>query len=502
MKPHHHITTRHILLLAILLTAAIAASASTKNPKWEFRGAWISTVYQEQYKRQTTEQNKEYLRGMLDKLKDAGCNAVIFQVRPSADAFYDSRYELWSRYLTTGGAAPKPFWDPLEFMVEEAHARGMELHAWLNPYRVTTSKNERLPRGHLYHREPDRFVRFTGDGKIYFDPGLPENRKHITDVVLDIVERYDIDAIHFDDYFYPYPVSGHKFPDDKSFKKYGKGMRLADWRRSNVDKLISDVSHAIRHSSKPWVRFGISPFGIWRNKSSDKRGSASSGLQNYDDLYADVLLWAEKGWIDYLMPQLYWEIGHKKAPSDKLAGWWDEAVDPKCHVYIGQDVERTMNASDRPHSRATNQLDHKVEISRSGINLLGNCWWPAYSLTSDYKGVARALARGAQSTPALVPPYTNISDDAPDNVDKVRLEGKTLCWKAKKKRGKTGDQVKFVVYRFDSKYDMDYSDPENIYDIVTDNHVTVNRPGVYTVTALDRVNNESDPSKPIVVKKR
>lgn len=490
---------KKLIIILALAIACLGHAGAQANPKREFRGAWMHTVFQSQYAKQSTEENKAYLRDQLDKLKAAGVNAVLFQVRPSADAFYDSRLEPWSRFLTSGGKAPRPYWDPLEFMVEETHARGMELHAWLNPYRVTTSKNEVLPKGHIYHKEPWRFVRYEGDGKLYFDPGLPENREFIAAVVLDIVDRYDVDGIHFDDYFYPYPAGGKDFPDAKSYAKYGAGMKRGDWRRLNVDKLISEVHAAIKGSKRPWARFGISPFGIWRNKKSDERGSDTNGLANYDDLYADVLLWAEKGWIDYLIPQLYWELEHAKASYLVLVDWWGKAVDPKCQLYIGQDVEKTMKLPDLAPSKLPNQLSHKVGLTRQASSIQGNCWWPAYSLTADSKGSATELKAGLQSTPALVPSYASLSDKAPKPVSNVALKDGLLSWEADKASGDVTDPVRFVVYRFESPEDIDFENPANIVDITAGKSIIVNRRGIYSITALDRANNESDPSEKIKV---
>ncbi|MDE6131444.1 MAG: family 10 glycosylhydrolase, partial [Muribaculaceae bacterium] len=298
----------HRLITGILLLAAAGLTdAMGSEPKREFRGAWLNTIYRNEYSTLSTDKCKEYLKTQLDLLQKAGVNAVFFQARPQSDAFYASAYEPWSRFLTAGGKAPAPYWDPLEFMVKEAHARGMELHAWINPYRVTSSSKQTLPKGHIYHKHPERFIRY--EGKLYFDPALEENRDFIVKVVCDIVSRYDIDGIHFDDYFYPYPGKT-MFPDNDSFRKFGGKMNRGDWRRKNVDMLIEAVYSSI-HKVKPWVRFGVSPFGIWRNKKSDSRGSDTAGLENYDSLYADVLLWAEKGWVDYLIPQLYWERGHR-----------------------------------------------------------------------------------------------------------------------------------------------------------------------------------------------
>lgn len=361
-------------ILTTLAFAALlgAAPAGASNPKHEFRGAWLHTVHQGQYAKMTPEQTKAYLCDQLDKLKAAGCNAVVFQVRPSADALYPSELEPWSRFLTgKAGEAPVPFWDPLQFMIDESHKRGMELHAWLNPYRVTTSKGEKLPANHIYHKHPERFVSYA-DNKVYFDPGLPENRKFIEDVVKDIITRYDVDAIHMDDYFYPYPVKGHDFPDDKSYSEYGKGMDRGDWRRQNVDLLIEGL-HNVIAENKPWVRLGISPFGIWRNKTSDPRGSDTNGLQNYDGLYADVLLWTEKGWVDYMLPQLYWELEKKVASSEKLAYWWNDNANGR-HMYIGQAIEKTMDMPDLAPSKNPTQLDHKIRLTRELPNIQGNCW--------------------------------------------------------------------------------------------------------------------------------
>lgn len=478
--------TNRLYSFLLLLSAALGVSA--ESPKQEFRGAWLHTVYQGQYKKQTTAQNQAYLRNLLDSLQLTGVNAVIFQVRPQADAFYDSKLEPWSRFLTDDGAKPKPYWDPLQFMVEECHKRGMELHAWLNPYRVTTNAKQTLPKGHIYHKHPERFVRY--DGKMYFNPGLPENREFIGKVVEDIVSRYDIDAIHFDDYFYPYPAKGKDFDDAAAFAKYGKGMARDDWRRHNVDLLIEELNTRIK-KLKPWVRFGISPFGIWRNKTSDPRGSDTNGLQNYDALYADVLLWEEKGWIDYLLPQLYWELDHKAASSRILADWWDENSGHNRHLYIGQDVERCISKG---------EPGEKVEISRARQNVAGNCWWPGYSVTRNSGGVADSLANNLQKDIALVPPSSWLSSTPPAAPAKVSVEpGGVIAWQAPAPQGKIGDVTRFVIYRFDSPENIDVNDASAIIAVVPDMSFKTTEPGTYVVSALDRVNKESEPSVPVLI---
>ena len=493
-------TTKIFITLAAAATMAFNAAAAegpAELSKREFRGAWLHTVYQGQYKSQTTEQNKAYLTRQLDSLKAVGVNAVLFQVRPQADAFYPSDLEPWSCYLTDGGKAPVPFWDPLEFMVEQAHARGMELHAWLNPYRVTSSAKQKLAPNHIYHKHPERFVRY--DGKLYFDPALPENRDFIGQVVDDIITRYNVDGIHFDDYFYPYPVAGKDFPDDASYAKYGRGMDRGDWRRKNVDLLIEDIHKRIA-AKKPWVRFGISPFGIYRNKSTDPKGSDTSGLQNYDALYADVLLWEREGWIDYLLPQLYWELEHKAAGYLVLVDWWNRTAGQHRHLYIGQDVGRTMSKPDLAPSSDRTQLRHKLRLAREGANIQGNCWWPGYSVTRNTGGVADSLANDIQRYPALVPPYTWISSAIPASPAGVTVSGSEITWTPSVQGGLATDVVRYAVYRFDSPEAVDIERADALVDVVPATSFTATAPGCYVVTALDRVNNESAPSVVVRVK--
>lgn len=466
----------------------------------EFRGAWLHTIGQTHFTGRTTDECKNYLREQLDLLMNAGINAVIFQVRPCADAFYNSSYEPWSRYLTGEyGKAPAPFWDPLEFIIAECHARGMELHAWLNPYR-SVAVNEKVPSTHLTRTEPERFIKF--NGRYYFDPGLPENRDHILDIVIDILEKYDVDGIHMDDYFYPYPVKGVRFNDSVSYARYGNGMALDDWRRNNVNILISELSEVI-HSFKPWVRFGISPFGIWRNRASHHDGSDTRGLQNFDDLYADVLLWAREGWIDYQAPQLYWELDHKAASSRSLAHWWNNHAYNR-HLYIGQDVERSMNSD---------ELAEKIELSRTLENVSGNVWWPSTALTSNYKNVADMLEFDYQSTFALTPEYQWLDPsgiyDKPLAPTDIAVNGNILTWKppvvpADNHEG-CSDIAGIVIYNIDTYSGIgEVENPENIIAIIRGDATTYNigdfvDSGTWiTLTSFDRLNRESEPSEPII----
>ena len=477
--------------LLILLTAAmLGASAAGRTPAHEFRGAWMHTVWQTQYKNRTTEQNKSVLRSQLDSLQMMGINAVIFQVRPQADAFYKSELEPWSIYITDGGKAPVPFWDPLQFMIDECHARGMELHAWLNPYRVTSNTKQilSLPGKHLYKREPKRFVKY--DGKLYFDPGIPENRAFIVKVVAAIVSRYDVDGIHFDDYFYPYPAKGKPFPDASSFAKYGKGMKLDQWRRHNVNMLIKEVHEKIV-AIKPWVRFGVSPFGIYRNNTSTPEGSATKGLETYDSLYADVLLWENEGWVDYLMPQLYWELDHKSASYRVLVEWWSAHAGKNRHLYIGQDVMRTAKKS---------ELTEKMKLVCDRPAIGGVCWWPAYSLFGNPAGVADSLSTIWHPAPSPGPLYPWIESKKPESVKGLRpISDKEFRWKGNAPEGKTSDVVKYAVYRFDSMQDMISGEEGTIVSVTPSTSYRATEEGVYAVTAINRANNESELSDPIVI---
>ena len=487
----------------LLLSLLLPILASAANPKREFRGAWLHIIGQTQYmntQQKGTAHLKAYIADQIDRLHRAGCNAVIFQVRPCADAAYISDIEPWSSWITgKRGLAPAPLWDPLEFAIEEAHKRGMELHAWLNPYRVTSSPKEVLPADHISKKHPERFFKY--DGKIFFDPAYQENRDYICDVVKDITARYDVDAIHIDDYFYPYPVAGVKIPDDASYAKFGEGMKREDWRRHNVDLLIEQMNSTIKET-KPWVRFGVSPFGIWRNKKTDPRGSDSNGLQNYDGLYADVLLWAEEGWVDYLAPQLYWTLDFKAAPSRHLAHWWND----NCHgvdVFIGQDVQRTMNNTD-PKTGDSNELATKVKLSRDLPNIKGNVWWHGYWVTGNMKGVADSLAYVHQNTVALPPAYGDpkVKPAPVSNLRLTKKDGKAyLEWDADAKSQKATDQVRFVVYSFleDEEPDIEnveaimLTTPRKEYLVSDDDDDSLVKGMRFAVTALDRFNRESNP---------
>ena len=487
-----------ILLLALFLATGVGAQIQQQSPypKREFRGAWIQAV-NGQFRGIPTEKLKQTLIDQLNSLQGAGINAIIFQVRPEADALYASQLEPWSRFLTgVQGQAPSPYWDPMQFMIDECHKRGMEFHAWINPYRVKTSLKSELSPNHLYNIHPEWFV--TYNNQLFFDPALPESRRHICMVVADIVSRYDVDAIHMDDYFYPYPAKGMDFPDDASFARYGGGFtNRADWRRSNVNILIQKIHETIR-GLKPWVKFGISPFGIYRNEKNDPLGSKTNGLQNYDDLYADVLLWARNGWVDYNIPQIYWQIGHPAADYEILVKWWAKNTENR-PLFIGQSVMNTIQNAD-PKNPSVNQLPRKMALERAYQTIGGSCQWPASAVVENAGKYRDALVQEYHKYPALVPVFDFMDDKAPCKVRKVKKvwteDGYMLFWTAPKAKDEMDRAVQYVVYRFDDKEKVNIDDASHIVAVTRNNFYKLpykdgKNKYRYVVTALDRLHNES-----------
>lgn len=489
--------------LFLFLLVFINPLYSQITQKREFRGAWVHVVGEVRYKDMSTQEKQQYLTDLLDQLQEMNFNAVLFQVRPAADALYPSKLEPWSRYLTgEQGLAPNPSFDPMAFMIEECHKRSMEFHAWINPYRVTLDNNDMLDKSHIYHKHPERFIKY---GKqMYFDPGMPENRDFICSVVKDIVKRYDVDAIHIDDYFYPYPITGQKFNDDKSFKQYAKKQGFStnqrnDWRRNNVNLLIEKMNKTIK-KEKSWVRFGISPFGIYRNKKDtpDGSGSDTRGLQGYSELYADVKLWVKNTWVDYNIPQLYWEMGHRAADYEALIKWWN-LNNFNAHLYIGQDIARTMNAPDLLDS-CRNQLTSKIEYTRTLPAIHGNCFFHAYDLIKNLSGIADSLKMNYHRYPALIPAYTHLSDKSPEEVKSLRIKytkkGYKLTWKRTGNIKNPKTAQRFVVYRFDKNEPVNLDDASKIVGITVHTefllpHEDNKHEYVFVVTTVDRFHNES-----------
>ncbi len=371
--------------------------------KPEFRGVWVATVDNIDWPNRgdynSNSQKASFIQ-LLDMHQKNGLNAVIVQVRPCTDAFYPSPYEPWSQWLTgVQGKPPVPYYDPLEFMITETHKRGMVFHAWMNPYRaVFNIRTSSISPTHITRLHPEWFLTY---GEIrYFDPGNKAAQEYVTQVVTDVVSRYAVDAIHFDDYFYPYKIAGKEFPDNSSYRLYGQGMKKDDWRRSNTDSIIAMLSRAIKKEN-PQCQFGISPFGVWRNQDKDPvNGSNTIGaLSNYDDLYADILLWLKNDWIDYVAPQLYWEIEHRTAPFELLLDWWSNNTYGK-HCYIGIGIYR---ANSNASWRRKTQLPYQIDAIRNTPNINGMVFFSSKTFERNPNGWNDTLRLNYFKQPALVP---------------------------------------------------------------------------------------------------
>jgi len=478
------------IVLVLLVTSVLA------QHKREFRAAWIQSV-NGQFKGMPTRDMQRTLTYQLDELQKDGCNAIIFQVRPECDALYESAIEPWSYYLTgEQGVRPSPYWDPLAWMVAQCHKRGMELHAWINPYRAKTKTPHRNAPNHVVMRHPSWCFEY--DGLTLLNPALPACRDYICDVVRDIVSRYDVDGLHIDDYFYPYPVPGVPIPDDVQYRANSNGIRdRGDWRRHNVDLFIQQLSRTI-HDTKPWVKFGVSPFGIYRNQRNDPNGSRTNGLQNYDELYADVLLWDANGWMDYCVPQLYWEIGHKAADYDELIHWWSRHLKHTA-LYIGEDVERTVKNRD-PHHATRHQLTAKMSLHDALPAVQGTVLWYAKAVVDNVGNYGTALRTVYWRYPALQPLMPHIDHKAPKKPRRVKVVDvggqRVLFWQAPKGKRWGDVATKYVVYRFRRGEAVDTDDASKIVAVTADTYYELPplEPAsrwVYVVTALDRMQNES-----------
>ena len=379
------------LSLFILLSLALCTYAEPRAPR--FRGAWIATVANIDWPSaeavgNSLRQQQEMLF-LLDSLQSLGVNAIIFQVRPTADALYYSELEPVSLWLTgkTGSWGVQMPYDPLAFVLREAHARGMEVHVWINPYRLTL-KDYPLPEATAHILKA---CAFQYNNQWYLDPGKEDTQAWICMVVSDIVSRYDIDAIHMDDYFYPYPVKGQSIPDRATYEANPRGFtNINDWRRDNVNTIIREL-HTVIHSLKPEVQFGISPFGVYRN---DSTLGIRAGMTNYDDLYADIVLWMKEGWIDYVVPQLYWEIGRKGVDYATLARWWADNSHG-CRLYIGIAPYRLLNqptAKQKTSAWATgNEIMRQLRFNDSIPEIQGECFYSTRPLLKNPRHLCDSL---------------------------------------------------------------------------------------------------------------
>jgi uncharacterized lipoprotein YddW (UPF0748 family) len=495
---------------AIAEPAAAPASCAPDPaaPKQQLRAKWIASVANIDWPSQrglTADQQKAELVRWYDEAVTLGLNAVVVQIRPTADAFWPSPYEPWSHWLT-GTQGQDPGYDPLAFAVAEAHKRNLEFHGWFNPYRVSmgTDVNALAPT-HPARVHPDWIVSY--GGKLYYNPGIPEVRKFTTDAIMDAVRRYDIDAVHFDDYFYPYPVAGQTFDDAATYARYGGGLSLADWRRKNIDLFISELSAQIR-SAKPWVQFGISPFAVWRNAGTDPAGSPTqAGVQTYDDLYADTVKWVRAEWIDYIVPQVYWNIGFTVADYAKLVPWWSNIVaGTEVNLYIGHANHKVANPAQPAAWQDPNEMSRQLTFNRDFPQVKGDIYFSAVQVRANRLAHMSIVKADHYQHPAVPPTAGRLAGRGPAMpaiLDAGRTSGGVRL------RWVSGAATSYAVYRLDGHQLLgrcDLADARHLVGTLragrgplqtfTDTTAVAGKRYSYVVTALDRSHNESWPSVP------
>jgi len=471
------------VLVGLALTVSFAARAEDEFDR-SFRGTWIATLYDSRFSENLSEKSidgiKVYWRSMLDAAMRVNVNAVFFQVRPCADAFYRSSLEPWSMHLRgEQGKAPESGFDPLQFMIDECHARGIQLHAWFNPFRVTYNEGEekKLAADHNYFKHPHWFVKY---GKsVYYDPGVPACRDWTVKVVLDVVSRYDVDGVHIDDYFYPYHITDKAgklvpFPDERSFDEFGGHFTEVNaWRDDNADLLVAELTRRLREL-KPDVVFGVAPY-------------------NDNDyclkfLHCDSLKWAKNGWIDYLIPQLYY--GEK---SRDKAFWWDAHAED-CQVYAGIRLMTLRETVEKGSRKGFSELDNAFGMLSQTTNMTGVCWWPGNLMaTSQSNIVARLVPHYAQKT--LMPLYRDRSHKPPASVSDVRVEfcdgHVTIVWRHPEPSAGCPQVVFTAVFRGNETH------PEIVTD-KTSVVLTGRADEIFRIVALDRLQNAA---KPVVARR-
>ncbi len=495
------------LAVCFALVAVLPACAQDRPPpKYEFRASWIATVANLDWpvRGASSASQQDDLTDMLDGLNEVGINAVFLQVRSEADAMYDSDIEPWSYWLTgTQGEEPDPYWDPLEFAIAEAHVRGMELHAWFNPFRAARYNYERTD-DHVTVQHPEWILEFD-DLKI-LNPGLPDVRDYVTGVIMDVVWRYDIDGIHFDDYFYPYPPNNITDEDEQTHQDHGRGIDdIGDWRRDNVNLFVVQVADSIR-AVKPEVAYGVSPFGIWKNGVPE----GIVGLDAYNVIFADPLAWIEDESIDYLVPQLYWPFGGDQ-DYEKLAPWWLDQIG-SLHLYIGHGLYRADPNTNSGTLFAPEEVPEQVRFNRLWPDMRGSSFFRAKNLT-DYhsQGFSDTLKSDLYRHRSLTPPMAWKDETAPEAPSNLRFEWTgtteaTLEWDAASESAPY-----YAIYRVLSESEPDpgeaYNEARNLLAVtsrlsVTDHPGMADDPWWYFVTGVSENSIESDASNMVSLEGR
>jgi uncharacterized lipoprotein YddW (UPF0748 family) len=464
------------------------------RPHRELRGMWLTTVNNIDWPSRPglpeAQVKKEYL-AWLDLAVRHHHNAIFVHVRPSGDALWPSAYAPWSEWLTGRRDGKDPGWDPMAFMVAEAHARNLEFHAWFNPYRGSQPGPDgpgadfaKLAPNHPLRVHRDWAIAYPKgeSARLYFDPGNPAARKFVEDSMLEAVRRYDVDGVHFDDFFYPYPEAGQDFPDDASFAQRGRGFAgKAAWRRDNVNLLVHEMHQRIREL-KPWVKFGISPFGIWRNQRTDPAGADSRGLESYDAIYADTRTWVREGWLDYVVPQLYWAIGFDKADYAKVLPWWHDLVKgTNVQLYIGQGDYRI---GEKGPWRDPGQISRQLDLNQK-YAVQGSVHFSAKQIKADRLGAVTRYREKHYAMPALVPVMPQLPADPPSAPRLLAARdlspGFAFDWQPGPK-----EPVSWALYRVDGQAAVLVATGR------TGTEVIAADPGSYCLAGLDRSGNQGE----------
>ena len=503
------------LLLSLLCIYAIAQQAissytTPSSGNAEMRGIWVASIANIDWPRETrydVESLKQDIDEIVRHIKSLKLNTILLQVRPASDAIYRSSIEPLTSYMWEHESDTIRFesFDALQYWIETAHRNGLELHAWMNPFRAMPSEEFRYAKRHVINQHPELLISY--GGKKILDPGLPEARKYVLSVVSDVLRRYDVDGIHFDDYFYPYPVAGESFDDAASFSKYNPdNLSLSDWRRSNVTAFISDVSKVV-HSLKPWVQFGVSPFGVWRNIRDDENGSQSrAGITNYDVLFADVKLWAEQGLVDYLVPQVYWESGYEFADFDVLTKWWSEQASAKTLMFVGHAVFK-INTQGPKHWKNDKEMQMQIAKVRDDANLNGSVFFSYRQFLRDLNGLQDDMQNIIYTSFARTPFKSFGSEKWNIGSPIIREQKGVLSWSLEFPVDTTNVRF-YCVYRYPKGETPDMLGPEHIYAVTSDSHIQLSvatrrsdrRKYVFRVSAISKMRSESALSKRIVVK--
>lgn len=533
---YHHSKKIRLLIIILSISSLIKAQLVTDE---EFRAVWITTAFNIDWPSSanlSSGQQKQEFTELLDAHKSYGINAVFVQVKPSGEVFWPSKYEPWSHWLTgKQGRAPDPYYDPLQFMINECHKRKMEFHAWINPFRSVSNIARVKPvANHITRTHPEWFITYGGDiVKKYINPGIPEARAYVIKVIMEIVQNYNVDGIHFDDYFYPMKQNGKEFPDYDTFLNYNPNhLTRADWRRENINEFIHDLSDSITQAN-PQVKFGVGPGGIWRNISQDPDGSRTHGLSSYDALYADVLLWLREGWIDYVSPQIYWSIGYSRADYHELVDWWSRHTYGR-HLYIGQGAHR-INSSRGWQNPS--EIPDQIRLNRTYPQVKGSVFYSSKAMLENPNGLddslrtdlylAYAETPKMEWKPKEVTDVVAVADKADTIVARIKLKRLVqprtplnitvskvrkeflFSWEMedKPKYFLADTNSYYRLYRFKGKY-ADLLTEEAIFAETKKTHIMLSRKGrglfrkkyTFVITAVNRQNTESWPSESVTVK--